>query len=462
MAITRRQFLRRTGLATAGSFLAPPLFANLFARKALADAIGDRYLIVLFQDGGNDGLNTVTPISGSLRTIYEAVRGTGTGGIQLTSAELAATAVGTDPATGSQLGLHPALTGFKGLWDSNHLAVIQGCGYPDQNLSHATSRGYWESGDRFGVVAPSGWMGRFLIESGFGGSEIAAVNVRGEVAGEFVQTQTSVLTFDNLNTFDFPYDESLAGGGTGDTPFKEAAYQALHSAASGGSEARLKFIGDVGSATLAASKVYPDLNGFYGGIGGYPSSSVGRNLRDIAKVIYGVEHSYDPTVCARYFELRNGGYDTHSNQGGGSSGRQFSLHQEVGDAVAHFYDDLEFLGIADKVCMVIWSEFGRRVNQNSSGTDHGSQAPMFVIGGAVNGGIYGNHPDIGTLDSKGNTIYSQNDADSFRSTDFRDVFGTILRHWLNLADPEIIFPRDDWGDPNRYWEVPDFDLPFLP
>jgi uncharacterized protein (DUF1501 family) len=109
MAITRRQFLKRTGLATAGTLLGPALFENPFVRRAMADTIGNRYLIVLFLDGGNDGLNTVVPYSnGTLRTAYNGYRHTGGGGLNLSQASLAGTAIGNDMATGTQLALHPA------------------------------------------------------------------------------------------------------------------------------------------------------------------------------------------------------------------------------------------------------------------------------------------------------------------------------------------------------------------
>jgi uncharacterized protein (DUF1501 family) len=119
------------------------------------------------------------------------------------------------------------------------------------------------------------------------------------------------------------------------------------------------------------------------------------------------------------------------------------------------------LGLENKVTTIVWSEFGRRIPQNDNGTDHGSQAPMFVIGGSVNGGIYGNHPNIAesALDDDGNTEYSQ--TGSFRSTDIRDVYGTVLKHWLNLPNPATILPVDA-GDPTKYWTVPNFNLPFLP
>src|SRR6185295_12965555 len=143
MALTRRQFLKRSGAAAAAGLLGPSLFANPFVRRALAETMGDRYFVVLYLDGGNDGLNTVVPVDdggGSLRTAYEVARKTGVGGLQLSPTDLATTLIGTDPNTGGQLALHPGLTDLKTLYDAGQVAVIQGCGYPEYNLSHEQSR----------------------------------------------------------------------------------------------------------------------------------------------------------------------------------------------------------------------------------------------------------------------------------------------------------------------------------
>jgi uncharacterized protein (DUF1501 family) len=112
---------------------------------------------------------------------------------------------------------------------------------------------------------------------------------------------------------------------------------------------------------------------------------------------------------------------------------------------------------------VVWSEFSRRVPQNDNGTDHGSQGPMFVVGGSVVGGVYGRHPDIANLDDNENTVYSQA-AGPHRSTDFRDVFGTILKHHVNMAQTDIltqVLPLDA-GNPADFWTTANFDLGFLP
>ena len=139
---------------------------------------------------------------------------------------------------------------------------------------------------------------------------------------------------------------------------------------------------------------------------------------------------------------------------------------EHADAIEVFYEELRSLGIENKVCMLVWSEFSRRIEQNENGTDHGSQGPMFVIGGSVLGGVHGRHPNIApaALYYDGNTVYSQSPADPFRSTDIRDVYGTLFKHWLNVPAASIVpgLLSLDPGVPASHWTVPDFDLPFLP
>ncbi len=467
MAITRRQFLKCSGTAAAGALLGPSLFENVFVREAFA-LTGDRYFVVIFLDGGNDGLNTVVPYAnGTLRTAYAQLRHTGSGGLQLSQSDLAATTLGPQPT--AQFALHPGFTGLMPLYNAGKVAVIQGCGYPDYSLSHDQSRTIWRTGNPLGVTSLSGtgWMGRYLINSddNYSSLDIPGVTISDSVAPEFRETVTSVLAIDRLDQFGFPYDDFNSGA---DTPAKRQAFAALCTAASGGAQPSHVYIGDSGRATLISSENYPDLNkpGVYTSSIVYPQSGTARRLQEVAKIINGVNRHGQmdvPDVSARFFQLENGGYDTHSDQGAADpQGQHYQLHQEVGDAVKAFYDDCVQLGVANKVCILVWSEFSRRPEQNDNGTDHGSQGPMFVIGGGVHGGVYGNHPDIGTLDSDGNTSYSQA-AGPYRSTDFRDVYGTVLKHWLNMS-PSVIVPNVlqlDPGDPTLYWTSANFDLGFL-
>ena len=473
MAITRRQFITRTGLATAGTLIGPGLFGNPLVRRAFAD-LGDRYLVVIFLDGGNDGQNTVIPADnggGSLRSDYEANRFGGGGGIRVTPGELGSTLIGNDPNTGAQLGLHPGLIGLKQLYDAGQLAVIQGCGYPEYSLSHEESRLIWQTGNplRLSSLSGSGWVGRHLAAT-YGGSQIPAVCLSDSIEPDFRQSTTSVLALRRLEDFGFPWDDFGS-----DEARKALAFGALHDAASAGSHPTQKFIGNAGNATLQSTQSYPGLHGLYENDRASFSQqydaidrSTAIDLREIAKIIYGVSSGVSG-VQARFFQLSNGGYDTHSDQGG-ADGQHYDLHREVGDSLKVFYDDLADMGVADKVLTVVWSEFSRRIEQNENGTDHGSQGPMFVIGGpALNGGVYGNHPNIAALDidqdGNGNTIYRQT-PNAFRSTDFRDVFGTILKHWLNMSQVQIlssVLVPDTL--PGEYWSVANginLDMGFLP
>ena len=492
MAITRRQFIGRASLATAGTLFGPQLFRNPFLSQALASTIGDRYFIVLFLDGGNDGLNTIIPVTGGLRSPYEDNRKTGAGGLRIANPLVPAVGPGApafiDPNTGSQLGFHPGLAKIRDMYEHGMVSVVQGCGYPEYSLSHQVSRSIWERGSPFDSLG-TGWMGRYLAapSSGYIGSDIPAVNIGNSVSGEYNQSATSVLVFNRLSDFGFPYDPSFAD----DSAAKDILFNALCGNAGATAHPFMQNLSGTGTSTLTATQQYPVLHDDYiadrqswsdmyadENVPGLDTSTA-RGFREIAKVIYGGARGAIPAnLQARLFELRNGGYDTHSNQGAEETkGDHFRLHQEVAESINLFYQDLADMAsgasvgsglydLPNKVTVMVFSEFSRRIEQNDDGTDHGSQGPVFVIGGAnaLNGGIYGNHIDIANTDGDGNSIYSQDNLDGFRSTDFRDVYGTIMKHWLGLANPAALFPLDSTlglvGP--EYWNTANFNLGFLP
>ncbi len=466
MTVSRRKFLQG---ATAGALLGPTIFNHALVRRSLANTIGNRYLVVLFLDGGNDGISTIAPITNggaTLRQAYDDQRDTGNGGCNLPAGNLLP--IGNDPGTGASLGLHPSLQGIHDLHTQHDaVAFIQGCGYPDYNLSHDTSRGIWETANPMGAVLPGGWVGRHLAEC-YGPTEVPAVAVNYGLPADFATSETSVLAIKRLQYFGFPYD--YYGG---DTAAKRAAFDAIQAEAGSSGLAQFDYIGNSGASTLISSEAYPQLHDLY--IGARSTwndqytgldTSLASDFREIAKMIYGVEQGI-PDVNARYFQCRNGGYDTHSGQGADEpGGRQSTLHAEVGDSLKLFYDDLDDMGVIDDVAILVWSEFSRRIQQNNSGTDHGSQGPMLLIGGDVKGGIFGNHPNInaGALNSDGNTPYTQSAVDPFRSTDFRDVYGSILEQWTGMAHNDILtmMPVDS-GAASDYWTVENFNLDlFLP
>src|SRR5262249_32522739 len=159
-----------------------------------------------------------------------------------------------------------------------------------------------------------------------------------------------------------------------------------------------------GIATLTSTESYQPLDAYYVGhratydaMYGEISRGTANDFREIAKIIYGIERGV-ANVVAHFFEVSNGGYDTHSDQGAAANdGSHFQLHAEIASSIKVFRDDLVQMGQAlygdptavwGRTSIMVWSEFSRRIEQNDNGTDHGSQGPMFVIGGKVNGGVY--------------------------------------------------------------------------
>jgi len=313
----RRRFLARTGWLTAGAVLGPGLFSNRLVRGALA-AQGDRYLVSLVLDGGNDGLNTIVPMTdgaGSLRSDYEIARTGGVGGLRLSVdgqnplLPLSVAGIsGRDPNTDAELGMHPGLgglvpgaieasgdPGFGGLhalWSAGKVAVVQGCGFPDYNLSHDEARRVFHTANPRGVssLATSGWLGRTLAgpSGGFGPTDVPALNLRDAVAGEFRQHATSVAAARRLSDFTMPRDVSAYSS---DQAAKFAAIQALYSAQSD-RPGPWRELGDAGTATFRCMDVFPAASRQYladraAWSAGYDKMGLGtgRDLREVAKAI---------------------------------------------------------------------------------------------------------------------------------------------------------------------------------
>ena len=311
----RRRFLGRTGLLAAGMTFGPGLFSNRLVRQALA-ARSDRYLISVVLDGGNDGLNTITPIadgSGTLRSDYEKARVAGSGGIRLLpdgTHPLLPLAVGglpgDDPNTGAALGMHPGLSGivpgaieasgdagFGGLHElyrAGRVAVIQGCGFPDYNLSHDEARRVFHSANPRGLAAfaSTGWLGRTVAHPtyAFGSTDVPALNVRDSVGGDFRATGTSVAAARRLSDFTMPRDVSAYSS---DNAAKLAAIEALYGVASTRPGA-WRALGDSGTATFGCMDYYPAASRLYladraAWSAGYDKMGLGtgRDLREVAK-----------------------------------------------------------------------------------------------------------------------------------------------------------------------------------
>ncbi len=443
MAITRREFMRRSALVGAAVTAPHPLLRAMLGAggawfgSGVAHAGPPDAIIVLVQlEGGNDGLNTVIPsAAGAQRTTYDTKRpnlGVPLGNLGLT---------GIGNSGGTALALHPTMTALKTLFDAGKVAVVNGVGYPNQNLSHFRSEDIW-----FGALDPTaapaenfttGWFGRYLGAAGFGPSTIVAVDVNETLNPIFVQPGTNTLAVRRIADFELPDDPLYP-----DYAAKKAALQAAYAVEAdpletGGVQLE---IGTSGDAMLGKIDIYANVSTNWpsnlNGLGG----SLGTSMKQVSSILrYDVLNPGSPTG-ARFFHVRLGGFDTHTQQQADLvTGAQPIRLQRVADSLKAFYDDMVDLGIANKVLLVTFSEFGRRVAENgngtTAGTDHGAASPLFVVGDAVNGGLYGTFPNLNDLDG-GNTKWN---------VDFRQVYATIIDKWLLTPGAHVPILNDSFS-----------------
>ncbi|MEL6771347.1 MAG: DUF1501 domain-containing protein [Bacteroidota bacterium] len=394
---TRRDFLVRSGLAaTAGGMLLGGTPVRTLAQTPflhhLAGLETDRVLVLIQLNGGNDGLNTIIPVSNDL---YYQARPT-----------LAIPRAETLPLT-DDFGLNAELGALEGLWGDGKMAVVQGVGYPDHNLSHFRSTDIVATADT--ESGTTGWMGRGLLEE-FPDYETnpppapPAVQIGASVPVLFQAESTNLaMTFASAQAV-----ERVASGA--------AAYDPSDVPATRFGE-ELAFVRALANASViyreviqqayeaGASANAPD----YG-----PLYEMPKSLAATARLIKG-------RLGARVYLVSLDGFDTHARQ---ANVHTFLL-RALGQAIDAFMNDLRASGDAERVVVMTFSEFGRRLAENGSGgTDHGTAAPTIVVGDSVNGGMFGGFPDLTALDDKGNPA---------NTTDFRALYATLLERWLGLS-----------------------------
>jgi uncharacterized protein (DUF1501 family) len=377
--LNRRDFLRSSSLLA----LAPtvPAFLARTARAARPERDG-RVLVVVQLDGGNDGINTVVPFKDEGYARYRK-------SLRLRRDRLITVSDG--------LGFHPALVGFGKLFEAGQLAVVQGVGYPNPNRSHFESMAIWHTArldpdERTG----SGWLGQAL--------DAAPRPAGGAPASLFVGTdapptalrgrRVAVAALARLEDFLLSLDDprpAFAGPGEGDDVTAFVRRSVLDAYATAG---RIAEVARAGGGPLR-----------------HPSTALAERLGLVARLL-------KAGSGARIFYTTQAGYDTHGAQEGVHPG----LLGELSGAVKEFLDELAAARLADRVAVLCFSEFGRRVQENASqGTDHGTVGPVFLVGPPVGGGLVGRTPSLLDLDGR----------DVKMGIDFRRVYATVL-DWLGL------------------------------
>ncbi len=396
MLRTRRDFLKHSALLAMGSTV--PLFLRNSAAAAWRSGkpANDRILVVIQLTGGNDGLNTVVPYGDELYAKYRV-----------------ALRIGKDQVLkiDDYHGLHPAMKGVRELLEDGLVGIVQGVGYPNPSRSHFRSMDIWHTASVAERLPETGWLGRALEQPPvrdyrgnpaicFGGAELPLA-----LAG-----RRTVPLVASLDQFRLEMEEELRRVSTtvAAVPRPDPTLQFLQRSILDSYQTAAQF--ERITATYKPAVAYPD-------------TPLGRKLRMIAQVIAG---GFD----TRIFYTSIDGFDTHSGQ----APRHQLLLSRLSEAVTAFCRDMQQQGHLDRILIMTFSEFGRRVGENASeGTDHGTAAPMFLFGGRVRSGLIGPHPPLDDLV----------DGDLKFHTDFRSVYAAVLERWLGIPSEPVLMGRFD-------------------
>jgi uncharacterized protein (DUF1501 family) len=408
----RRTFLRHATHSLAlpgllGSLGFSSWKENSMNRLLQMAAETDKVLVLIYLQGGNDGLNTVIPLDqlSNLNKVRPHVI--------LPENKLLSLA-GLPGVS-----LHPSLAGFKNLYDEGKLEIIQSVGYPDQSFSHFRSTDIWMSGSSANQLVTSGWMGRYLD----------------------TQFQNYPENYPNTNTPDplaveIGYGSSMLFQGPSaamstviknPTEFYQLVQNVEEEAPNTNAGDKLKYVRLIARQSQQYGSIIKTAADKVTNQKQYPNDNyLGEQLKIVARLIAG-------GLKTPLYLVNLGGFDTHDAQVAANDhtkGEHANLLKTLNDAVTSFMADLEFLGIDDRVTGMTFSEFGRRIVSNGSlGTDHGSAAPMFIFGNKVRGGVLGNNPVISR-----NATYEDNLAIQY---DFRQVYASVLEQWFNSSSNEI-------------------------
>lgn len=393
---TRREFLRMTsagiGLLAFSRFAPSFLVQSTLAATPAPEK--DRSILVLVQlAGGNDGLNTLIPFEDDN---YYRLRPT------LGIAKGAALPISDKAA------LHPSCTALQALLKDGKLSIVQNVGYPNPNRSHFRSTDIWETGSDSDQIVSTGWIGRFLDNACAGAPDAPdpmAVHVSNEVPQAFLSERPHPT---------FGLNPSAGGRRGGNLPLLET----LVSQPCGEHEENASFLKQTMMDALVTEKRVQGYLADYKSSSPYPGSSFAQSLRNVAALIAA-------RVSTRVYFVSLSGFDTHANQ----AGNHQTLLKTLSEGLAAFQKDLDEHKLSDQVVTMTFSEFGRRPMENQSrGTDHGTAAPLFVMGSKVKGGLLGTPPDLNLTRNR----------DLKYTTDFRQVYSTVLNRWLDCPAASVL------------------------
>ena len=365
----------------------------------MATANKDPILVVVQLTGGNDYMNSIVPFNDPLYYDYRPRLG-------IAQDEVL-------PIDGN-FGFNPALAPLKDMYDQGKVAVVNGVGYPNPNRSHFRSMDIWHTCEP-DKIGNEGWLGRAIRDLDPKAENVlTGVNFGRGLPRSMALTGVPVASVAVLETY------GVLTGITGEPERSQALdlFARMYSPILGTGPV-MDYLGDTGLDALKGADILKTAPENYRSNVEYADSPIGRNLQGIAKVLLG-------DLGTRIFYTQHAGYDTHANQGP----MHHKLLGDLSQAISDFYQDLRDHGASEDVLIFLFTEFGRRVRDNGSGTDHGSGGVAFAVGDPVAGGMYGEYPSLRKEDLL--------EGDLQFNLDFRGVYGTLVEQWLGLDAAPIV------------------------
>ena len=359
-------------------------------------------IVVVQLSGGNDYLNTLVPYDNGL---YYDNRKT----VRIEPDQV----LKIDDQVGFRTGMGP----IKNLWDEGKVALINGIGYPNPNRSHFRSMDIWHTAlpDDIGT---EGWLGRTIRELDPKGENVlTGINFGRGLPRALGCRGVPVASVGDLNTYGlYPdmKDEALR-------KYALDAFAKMYGGAKG-SDAVMDFLGQTGMDALKGADILRTAPELYSSNVEYATNDIAQGLKAAAQVMFA-------DLGTRIFYTQHGSYDTHA----GEIDSHAQLWSEAAGAIGDFMDDVKEHGREDDTVMFVFSEFGRRIKDNGSGTDHGSGGLAMLIGDPVEGGMYGEYPSLKEED--------QLEGDLHFNNDFRQTYTTLLEDWMGLEAEPIVNGR---------------------
>ena len=362
----------------------------------------DRVLVVIQLTGGNDGLNTIVPYSNEL--YYKA------------RPKLAVPKQDVLKFD-SEVGLHPSLRGIASLIDDKKFCVLQGVGYPNPNRSHFESMDIWHSCQRRESRSADGWLGRYFSQASQSSIGDATDSLGLHLGSEQLPM---ALVARGTQTPSFASVDQLRWKGKADISPSSNETESMTAAKQGprAESSLLDFVSASTTAAMQASERLEKALASPDSSGDFPNSQLGEKLKVVSRLLLA-------GLKTRVYYLTLDGFDTHANQLLAHAG----LMKQWSDALRSFHSRLDRAGLGDRVMVMTFSEFGRRVVENASqGTDHGAAAPAFLSGPRLEKTLVGAQPSLSELD----------DGDLKFHTDFRSVYATLIEDWLGASSKAVL------------------------